>query len=371
MRLRYKHAEVLMIMGLVISVVVSYYAASVFDKAWAIHSAEKPYRADYLYELLHADVQVISEEEQRWTGKLEEIRIADFAGTVDRFESDVTISFNMSVGHATGGKGVTFFFRKPRDMKCAAAYDTVNGSAPVVYIGKTMEQFVTEKNGKKYLWLNEIEAQVGGVLQSTNIADYDERILLDYFTCNEDTRKIVDKSLNHEIVWGGAPRIEVKHTAPLSMENRETIAAALETLKIRLVEKELYDLDEDINEARVVIEIVFVVLMYAFVIVNQFSICRLWFTEREGEFVVRKRCGSRSGELVGVLLRDFLRLFVWAAAIGMPVMLLLGWAMKDGAIGFSRIAFAVITVLGTAAIMFVLLTGRFFRWFRRINLGKI
>ena len=168
-----------------------------------------------------------------------------------------------------------------------------------------------------------------------------------------------------QIVFGG----KIVEKLPDLMNRKEKFD--YDSYGITDKEKELYDLDEDINEARVVIEIVFVVLMYAFVIVNQFSICRLWFTEREGEFVVRKRCGSRSGELVGVLLRDFLRLFVWAAAIGMPVMLLLGWAMKDGAIGFSRIAFAVITVLGTAAIMFVLLTGRFFRWFRRINLGKI
>lgn len=361
MKLRYKYSEILLILGMILSCIVTVHIAGISANMWESMMLKNKYFFHYEYGIQHTDIVVKEATEDSLsytTGNLTPIPFQTMKELTGAVPEDVFVSFNMIIGQSSRTLPVSIYFKTlnvlnvERRLNCDLEYCRENG-IPSVYIGKSVFDYTDERDYGYCLELDGIYAVVEGILKCENLAGYDETILLDYSSSGRDIQTALERSFNDSLNSINEVKVLLCAKNQIADSELDGMAEDFYNKKMQLNVRDFYSMDENLNKVYSLYEIGFTVLLYVFVIVNLFMVCNLWFYERRDELKVRKMCGMNDGECVRLYAKDLMRLFLIALATGMPVILIIGIVLGDLSVSLVRIPITLIAMILFTGIILV------------------
>ena len=264
----------------------------------------------------------LSEEELE---KLVKRELSDFEEVVDIYKSEIcNIICNKSVliDNSTNRHSLEIVLYQNEEIP----YELISGSFDysndelVVYIGKDMRKYIKTIEGKEYMEICGYNFKVAGIIQSSSVIDYSDKILVFY----DNLSKALDSSQLESIL--GKYNWSINICSNISKENinnaRDIIAKRFATTDYSL---EIYDSFSE-DTTYIYISKLFgsnlSKLSDILCIINVFIILNIWIKQKHKEFAIRKAFGFSNIRILMNLLYQFLKCFVISILLGLGMQFL-------------------------------------------------
>lgn len=272
---------------------------------------------NYTVKLRETDKSELTDEELE---KLVEKASLDFEEIVSLYKSEKcnviwTTSVSRTISNSTNYHSVEMVLYKNEEIP----YELISGSFNysndelVIYIGKDVEKYTENIYGKEYIELCGYKFKVEGIIQSSSVIDYSDKLLVFY----DNLSKILDGSQIERIF--GKQSWNIYICSNISGDN---INNAKDIINERFAsidyELKIDDISEDISY--IYISKLFgdkiSKLSDILCIINVFIILNIWIKQKHKEFAIRKAFGFSNIRILVNLLYQFMKCFLISLILG-------------------------------------------------------
>lgn len=196
----------------------------------------------------------------------------------------------------------------------------IDNKKHVIMVGTSLEEYIKDKNGKKYIYLDGIKYEVTGVFVSDLQIDEGKRMdLFTYYECiDSKLRKNVESFTNFLLQFSYGSSIMGSADIEENVQNIQSTLKKYEFDQIDLKDDHK-DKDNTLLNAKIRLNKYFMYVTFGFTLVNCMVISNVWVKKRYNEFVIRRTFGYSMMDMVRLLLKDLAVYGVIAMALGIVI----------------------------------------------------
>ncbi len=227
-------------------------------------------------------------------------------------------------------------------------YDTDSQYENAVIIGESLEQYITEESGKKYIELDTMLYHVIGILENNMSAQKDTSIFALWDTMTQDRK---EQWIKLGFAGGHLLYESNKHDMAYSEQVIKLMNEG--SLKISYIDGGRHISDGE-NEAYIEINEMLLGIGLVFSVFTCFSVSYLWLMNRRKELAVRFAHGYSSKNIFILLFKDTMNLLVPTFVVAIVIQWLYSMYVGVGSILEGKILLKFAVVFG-GVLLFVLI----------------
>lgn len=221
-------------------------------------------------------------------------------------------------------------------------YDTDSQYENAVIIGESLERYITEESGKKYIELDTMLYNVIGILENNMSAQKDTTIFALWDTMTQDRKeqwiKLGFASGEKQLLYESNKHDMAYFEQVMKLMNEGS-------LKISYIDGGRHISDGE-NEAYIEINEMLLGIGLIFSVFTCFSVSHLWLMNRRKELAVRFAHGYSSQNIFNLLFKDTMNLLIPTFVVAIVVQWLYSMYVSTGSILEGKILLKLAVVFG-------------------------
>lgn len=300
---RYKLTALFFIIGQLIMFVTVFGALNIINKAY--YKEIDRLKAQYEYRV---DITI---------SKMSKMDLFDnISNGVDKGNLIVSGKYNLYVSELEHSYITEVILIQNEDIP----YDIVSGRLPgsdsndkgkkLVAVGRDKYNKAVEKNGKKYLTIENEEYEIIGVIGNKHSDYLDYKMVMDYNCMGDNAKKILIEQNNYTLKLGS-------NLNELSETYKQIYMNLMKKSTSLIIEgKQITGKGENIINGTLVKENIKInIIVYLFCVLNGMLISEFWILERKKEFVIKRIFGYNKKKIILEILKNVVLLSLTAMLI--------------------------------------------------------
>ena len=355
-------SDLLLMVGLVISCIILLNIADLASKITVEENAKKGYTYTSSIavsgEMVNEDIDYISKYVMDYLDKVEtgNLYIVGYVN-IDEYKG--------------GGCSAHFLMEKNEDLQFTLKdgyYNDDENYENAVIIGESLEEAVVEKEGKKYIIIEDKCFNVIGILENTMSAGIDSSL---YIFWDSLTAEAKDEWLSRAF-YEVFNRIyfESNISEPLFLTDLRKNMSEY-GLYFEELQEEVESKDEQLNETYKLIRIALLAVSLIISVLICFGVSYLWLLNRRQELAIRMSYGYSGYQIYKLLLMDLIKIMVMALVIAVIIQFIGGMISENNILFDDMIFIKLLTVFIGSLVIVLINTWYLMKKMRRFSVVMI